>query len=97
MSGEITEFSVPTAKASPYGIATAPDGTIWFTEQAANKIGKLTFGARDEVTRKRHGYDADGLFFRLSSQSKRPVTNAAGSRSPATKTMARPSQPSIRS
>ena len=31
-SGTVTEFPVPTANGSPYGITTGPDGNLWFTE-----------------------------------------------------------------
>ena len=27
---------------SPVGIAAGPDGTLWFTEQWGNKIGRIT-------------------------------------------------------
>jgi len=37
----ITEFTVPTAASNPFGITAGPDGNIWFTEQAANKIGRI--------------------------------------------------------
>jgi len=38
----ITEFSLP-AGSSPSGIATGPDGNLWFTEFSVNpKIGRLT-------------------------------------------------------
>jgi streptogramin lyase len=40
--GEITEFPLPTPSSGPAGIATGPDGALWFTEQAANKIGRIT-------------------------------------------------------
>jgi virginiamycin B lyase len=33
---------VPTANSSPTGIATGPDGALWFTENTANKIGRIT-------------------------------------------------------
>jgi len=39
---DVTEFLVPTAGAFPQGIAAGPDGAIWFTETAANKIGRVT-------------------------------------------------------
>jgi hypothetical protein len=38
----ITEFSVPTAGSGPYGIASGPDGALWFTENSANNIGRIT-------------------------------------------------------
>ena len=34
-------FHQPSA-ASPQGIAVGPDGNLWFTESAANKIGRMT-------------------------------------------------------
>src|SRR5262249_32483727 len=42
--GAVTEFSIPTANSSPYGITAGPDGNLWFVESSAkaNKIGKIT-------------------------------------------------------
>jgi streptogramin lyase len=38
----ITEYPVPTANSALwYGIATGPDGNIWFTETSTNKIGSI--------------------------------------------------------
>ena len=42
--GTLTECPVPTADALPQGIAVGSDGAIWFTEVAANKIGRLEPG-----------------------------------------------------
>jgi streptogramin lyase len=42
--GAITEFSVPTAASEPGGIAPGPDGNLWFTEFAGDKIGRITPG-----------------------------------------------------
>src|SRR5258707_1434524 len=36
------EFPVPTANSQPAGITAGPDGALWFTERAANKIGRIT-------------------------------------------------------
>jgi uncharacterized protein (TIGR03437 family) len=38
----IQEYAVPTANSQPLCIAAGPDGNLWFTESAANKIGKVT-------------------------------------------------------
>jgi streptogramin lyase len=38
----INEFPVPTPGSQPRGIATGPDGNLWFTEQIAGKIGRIT-------------------------------------------------------
>ena len=37
-----TEYPVTTANSGPNGITTGPDGNLWFTERAANKIGRIT-------------------------------------------------------
>ena len=38
----VTEYPVPTANSQPYLIAPGPDGALWFTEPAGNKIGRIT-------------------------------------------------------
>src|SRR5262245_9987926 len=41
----LSEFPVPTATSSPYGIPAGPDGNVWFTESyGVNglKIGRIT-------------------------------------------------------
>jgi virginiamycin B lyase len=38
----ISTFSLPTGNAQPHGITTGSDGALWFTEFAANKIGRMT-------------------------------------------------------
>lgn len=37
----IREFDVPTAKARPHDPAMAPDGSLWYTGQTANNLGRL--------------------------------------------------------
>ena len=37
-----TEFGVPTAASQPFGMTLGPDGALWFTEFAGNKIGRIT-------------------------------------------------------
>jgi virginiamycin B lyase len=37
----INEYAVPTRGARPHDPAVAPDGALWFTEQLANKLGRL--------------------------------------------------------
>jgi streptogramin lyase len=38
-----TEFSIlPTPGSLPVGITTGPDGALWFTEGATDKIGRIT-------------------------------------------------------
>src|SRR5690242_1348030 len=37
----IREFDLPTPDARPHDPAAAPDGSLWFTEQKANKLGRL--------------------------------------------------------
>jgi virginiamycin B lyase len=38
---EIREWQVPTKGAYPHDPAVGPDGALWFTEQMANKLGRL--------------------------------------------------------
>ena len=37
-----TEFSIPTANSTPFGITAGPDGNLWFAEQSAARIGRIT-------------------------------------------------------
>jgi hypothetical protein len=37
----IREWAVPTIGAHPHDPAVGPDGSLWFTEQMANKLGRL--------------------------------------------------------
>ena len=38
----LTQFPVPTALSGPNDITAGPDGALWFTESAGNKIGRIT-------------------------------------------------------
>jgi streptogramin lyase len=42
--GGITEYPVTTANARPAGITVGPDGYLWFTEEASDRIGKISVG-----------------------------------------------------
>jgi RHS repeat-associated protein len=43
LSNGLLEYTVPTSSSSPFRITPGPgDGNLWFTEQAGNKIGKIT-------------------------------------------------------
>jgi len=42
MDGRVEEFPLPTRDARPDGVITASDGDIWFTEFAAEKVGRFT-------------------------------------------------------
>jgi virginiamycin B lyase len=39
--GAISEYAIPTAGSQPVSIVNGPDGAVWFTEFAGNKIGRL--------------------------------------------------------
>jgi streptogramin lyase len=47
-SGQVVTFGVPTAASRPSGIDLAPDGSVWFTEMAADKIGHLVVTATSD-------------------------------------------------
>ena len=38
----VTEFTPPTTNGSPAGIASGPDGNLWFTEYGVGKVGRMT-------------------------------------------------------
>jgi streptogramin lyase len=40
--GATTEFPVPSAESNAYGIASGPDGNLWFAEQRSDKIARVT-------------------------------------------------------
>lgn len=40
-AAKVTTYSIPTAGSVPYGIASGPDGRIWFTESSTHQIGSL--------------------------------------------------------
>src|SRR5205807_10331081 len=39
--GIVTEAPLPSANATPIGIAAGPDGNLWLAENAANKIARV--------------------------------------------------------
>src|SRR5260370_5795063 len=44
LKATIREWEVPTEGAHPHDPAVGPDGALWFTEQMANKLGRLDPG-----------------------------------------------------
>src|SRR5947208_15683450 len=40
-TGSFKEFPLPNPGSGPTTIAVAPDGTLWFTEGAGNRIGRM--------------------------------------------------------
>jgi virginiamycin B lyase len=38
----LKEFSTPTSDSNPFDIAVGSDGNLWFVEQNAHKIGRIT-------------------------------------------------------
>ena len=41
LKATVRELDVPTKGAKPYATTVAPDGSVWFTEEMANKIGRV--------------------------------------------------------
>ena len=60
---QIKEYEVPTAKSRPHDPALAPDGSLWYTGQGANKLGRLDpkTGEFKEYPLKTPGSGAHGL------------------------------------
>jgi streptogramin lyase len=66
-SGQISEFTVPGAGDAPYGIAPGADGhSMWFTENAADRIGRIELGS-DQITS-----------YPIPTSSARPLAIATG-------------------
>ena len=58
----ITEFSLSSPTAQPYGIVSGPDGALWFTEWGANQIGRLeTDGTLTEYALPTSGAEPMGI------------------------------------
>lgn len=55
--GVVTEFAIPTAASDSYNIAAGPDGALWFTEEAGNKIGRITTSGTITETPLTSGFD----------------------------------------
>ncbi len=41
-TGSIAEYPLPRSYSGPVGITSGPDGNLWFTEAAGNRIGRIT-------------------------------------------------------
>jgi streptogramin lyase len=65
LDGTIRQYPVPTYDARPTDIAAGVDGALWFTERAANRIGRITTSG--EVTE-----------FTIPTASSSPEAIAAG-------------------
>lgn len=46
-AAKFTTFQLPNASSEPYGITCGPDGEIWFTEFAGNRIGRFSTATLD--------------------------------------------------
>jgi virginiamycin B lyase len=63
LSVQIMEYEVPTPNSRPHDPAIAPDGSLWYTGQAANKLGRLDpkTGEFKEYPLKTRNSDPHGL------------------------------------
>jgi streptogramin lyase len=43
-NGPVVEYPVPTVVSYPVSITAGPDGALWFSENYANNIGRITAG-----------------------------------------------------
>ncbi len=62
----IREWDVPTPKARPHDPALGPDGALWFTEQEANKLGRL-----DPADRQNHRISVENSALRAARSGGR--------------------------
>jgi streptogramin lyase len=42
LAATFTEYPIPTPGSGPWGITSGPDGALWFTEQRAGQIGRIS-------------------------------------------------------
>src|SRR6266481_945342 len=49
MAQTFNEFTIPTANSTPQAIIVGPDDALWFTEQASNKIGRITSVGHNKI------------------------------------------------
>jgi len=40
--GAVSEYPIPTSNSSPANVAPGPDGSVWFTEEEQDKVGRIT-------------------------------------------------------
>jgi virginiamycin B lyase len=40
-AGDVSYWRLPSAQAVPFGVCVGPDGNVWFTQLAGNRIGVL--------------------------------------------------------
>jgi streptogramin lyase len=60
--GTITEFQIPTPYSNSWDITAGPDGNLWFVEEGASKIGKITpTGVITEFSPPTPGTDPRGI------------------------------------
>lgn len=58
----IDEFAIPTAASLPQDLVVGPDGNVWFTQRAADKIGRITSeGAVTEFSLPSSGSEPVGI------------------------------------
>jgi virginiamycin B lyase len=79
----MSEYAVPTSNSGPFGIAVAPDSSIWFTEANASKAAVLdpSSGTVTEVstdTPYASGTQPDGVVVDQSGRGWVTIPNAPG-------------------
>lgn len=57
----VTEYAMPVANDTPVAIAAAPDGTMWFSVDFSNVVGRIRNGKVERLTKPGNNVDALGL------------------------------------
>jgi virginiamycin B lyase len=60
-TGRFVEYAMPNAEEAPTAIAAAPDGTIWFTIDQAEAIGRWREGRIERIPTARRNFEPLGL------------------------------------
>jgi virginiamycin B lyase len=77
--GLVTAFPLPNARSGPTTIALAQDGTVWFTESAGNRIGRMGSDGTDLKEFPLPNTDSSPRIIALGSTSGSPSSTPAGS------------------
>src|SRR5438045_7981365 len=67
---QIREYEVPTPRSRPHDPALAPDGSLWYTGQGTNKLGRMDpkTGQFKEYALKTSGSEPHGLVAEILRQ-----------------------------
>jgi streptogramin lyase len=75
--GRYTSWPLPRRRAAPLRIVPGPDGALWFTEQDAHAIGRITTDG--QITEGNHGRFQDARAASRATSGAMPRRSGASS------------------